>query len=312
MKVLLTGGTGFIGQALVKALVRNDYQVTLVSRQNPFSVPGLNPFSEQIEWLQCDFSNASDAASAPEVGFHDVVINLAGEGIADKRWSTHRKAQLYKSRVTFTSNIIQWLHKQSWKPNHWLNASAIGFYGSQDDSSLLKPFTELDGAADDFASRLCDDWERTVTNEVNWPCRTVLMRFGVVLGKGGMLKKLKPSFQMGLGARLGDGQQGFSWIHLDDLVRAIIWLMEYQKIAGPINLTAPESTNNEAFTQALASALHRPAWLVVPSVFMRLMLGEMAETLLLSGQRVYPEKLEQEGFTFNYPDINTALNAIFR
>lgn len=304
MRVLVTGGTGFVGKALVKALINQNYQVTIVTRQEPSKVEWLGNSSDQVAWLVWDFSHSGDA---PSIQAQDVVINLAGEGIADKRWTESRKRSLRQSRIDFTNNLIQWVRSQSWKPSHWLNASAIGFYGTGSEV-----FTEDDRAGDDFAAQLCEDWEAVVTDQIVWPCRTVLMRFGVVLGHGGMLKKLKPSFVMGMGATLGTGEQGFTWIHMEDLLRAILWLLDHPEIDGSLNLTAPASVTNAEFTEALAHSLHRPAWLMMPPFVLKLMFGEMAETLLLSGQRVYPKRLEQEGFTFKYPDINTALNNLFR
>lgn len=307
MRILVTGGTGFIGRALVDNLLTHGHHVTLISRQAQEKSVFAGKAFENLSWLQWDFSKPGELQGVAKIEAQDLVINLAGEGIADKPWSEKRKQMLRQSRIDFTRHLIQWIKGQSWEPAHWLNASAIGYYGTGE--TLV---TEEASPGKDFAAALCNDWEEVVTECIDWPCRKVLMRFGVVLGQGGMLKKLKPSFLMGMGAKLSSGRQGFSWVHLDDLLAAITWLMDHPDIDGPVNITAPKSVNNAEFTQAFAKAIHRPAWMTMPSFVLKLMFGEMADTLLLSGQRVYPKKLELSGFTFKYPDINTALAHLFR
>lgn len=306
MKILVTGGTGFIGSALVDLLLEQGHQVTIVSRQTQRKGAFAGKESAQLSWLYWDFSKRQDE-TVPAIESHDAVINLAGEGIADKRWTAQRKQLLRQSRIDFTRNLIQWLKGQSWKPDHWLNASAIGYYGAGKEQ-----VTEESSQGNDFAASLCGDWEQLVDEQIDWPCRTVLMRFGVVLGHGGMLNKLKPSFALGMGAKLGSGRQGFSWVHLEDLLAAVVWLFDNPDIEGAVNITAPKSVDNSEFTQAFASVLHRPAWMTMPPFLLKMMFGEMAETLLLSGQWVYPKRLELSGFTFKYPDINTALDDLFR
>lgn len=303
MKILISGGTGFIGKALIESLLNKGHEVTVISRQKQEKT-GL-PVSRypQLSWLEWD----QKAVIHSKLDAHDAVINLAGEGIADKRWSEHRKQQLRDSRIAFTKTLTDVIDKQSWKPVVWLNASAIGFYGCGSNR-----VDESSGHGDDFSAELCRDWEQTTGAVDEWFCRKVIMRFGVVLGQGGMLAKLKPSFTFGMGAQLGSGEQYLSWIHMDDLVKAIVWLLEDNACSGVYNLTAPEAVTNKEFTQSFARALNRPAWMVMPGAVMKLMLGEMAEVLLLSGQKVYPKRLEEAGFTFDSPDISTALKNVFR
>lgn len=304
MKLLITGGTGFIGQALVEHLHNHGHELTLISRQERDERRFCPKRYLNLKWLRWDFSTQRGAQGIEP---HDAVINLAGAGIADKPWSESRKQLLRQSRIGYTKALVKWLTLQSWQPITWLNASAIGYYGTGTES-----VTEASPAGNDFAAQLCADWEAVIEQDISWPCRKVLMRFGVVLGDGGMLKKLKPSFMFGMGARLGAGQQGFSWIHLDDLINAVKWLLDNPAFEGPVNVTAPEPVNNKAFTDALAKTMHRPAWMVMPAPVVKLIFGEMGSTLLLSGQWVHPERLQQLGFAFKYPDINTALDSIFR
>jgi len=303
MKILISGGTGFIGKTLIEALLNKGHEVTVISRQKQDKTTLPVTRYPQLGWLEWSEKTVLNT----KLTAHDAVINLAGEGIADKRWSVNRKQQLRDSRIGFTAALISLIEKQSWKPGVWLNASAIGFYGCGSNR-----MDEDSDHGDDFSAELCRDWELTTGTVDEWFCRKVIMRFGVVLGQGGMLAKLKPSFAFGMGAQLGSGEQYLSWIHMDDLIKAIVWLLEDNTCSGVYNLTAPEAVTNKEFTQSFARALNRPAWMVMPGAVMKLMLGEMAEVLLLSGQKVYPKRLEEAGFTFDSPDISTALKNVFR
>jgi len=303
MKVLISGGTGFIGKALIETLLDKGHEVTVISRQKQERTQLPASRYPQLGWLLWN----EDAVLDSRLDAHDAVINLAGEGIADKRWSDRRKQVLRNSRIAFTRKLIDLIERQSWKPGIWLNASAIGFYGCGSNQ-----VDENSARGHDFSAELCSDWELTTGTVDDWFCRKVIMRFGVVLGQGGMLAKLKPSFALGMGAQLGSGEQFLSWIHMDDLIRAITWLLEDNTCSGVYNLTAPEAVSNKEFTQSFAKALNRPAWMVMPGFVMKLMLGEMADVLLLSGQKVYPKRLEDAGFTFDSPDISTALKNVFR
>jgi uncharacterized protein (TIGR01777 family) len=304
MNILISGGSGFIGRQLISRLILQGHKVTIVSRQSQNKVRKWLVANPDITWLQWGIDRP---LHVNEIGLHEVVINLAGEGVADRRWSASRKQQLRDSRIRFTNSLIRWIEEQEWRPSTWLNASAIGYYGISD-----QPSDESFASGDDFASVLCRDWESAAAQCSRWDCRYVCMRFGVVLGHGGMLKKLKPSFYMGLGAQLGHGRQGLSWIHMEDLLNACLFLLSNERLSGNFNLTSPHPVSNCEFTRALATSLNRQSWLIMPAWFMKLVLGEMAETLLLSGQWVYPQRLQDEGFEFNFPEINTALEDIFR
>ncbi|WP_394261044.1 TIGR01777 family oxidoreductase [Moraxella boevrei] len=296
MNILIVGGSGFLGNALSNKLLKNPKNTLFwVSRQS--FIPNKN-----VQVLTYD-------ELTPEQHF-DIVINLAGAGIADKRWSDNRKKALLDSRLIPTQKIIDFIHQSHHKPKLLISGSAIGFYGVQklnDDSILTENTTPI---CNDFASRLCQKWE-TLANTST--IKTAIIRTGVVMDKngGGMLKRLLPQFKLGLGGRLGNGQQIMSWISIDDWVRAVLFIID-KNLSDTLphrqiyNLTAPNSVNNREFTQALGKFLNRPTVFVAPSFVLKTLLGEMA-TLLLDGQKVYPKVLLDMGFEFNYPTLTSYL-----
>lgn len=296
MNILIVGGSGFLGNALSDKLLKNPKNTLFWVSRKQF-IPNKN-----VQVLTYD-------ELTPERHF-DIVINLAGAGIADKRWSNHRKKALLDSRLIPTQKIIDFIHQSHHKPKLLINGSAIGFYGVQklnDDSILTENSTPI---CNDFANRLCQKWE-TLANSST--IKTAIIRTGVVMDKngGGMLKRLLPQFTLGLGGKLGNGQQIMSWISIDDWVRAVIFIID-KNLSDTLphrqiyNLTAPNSVNNREFTQALGKFLNRPTVFVAPSFVLKTLLGEMA-TLLLDGQRVYPKALLDMGFEFNYPTLTSYL-----
>ncbi|NYZ62360.1 TIGR01777 family oxidoreductase [Luteimonas deserti] len=290
MHILITGGSGFLGTALTRRLRSEGADVTWLSRRASTAAPA------GVE--------VRDYASLWSDDRFDAVVNLAGAGIADRRWSAARKQVLRDSRLIPTGVVTDWIRSARVPPNVLLSGSAIGWYGAQGDTAL----DETSAPHDEFQHRLCEDWEaaaRTIEDRV----AVVRLRTGVVLDPaGGMLQRLRLPFGFGLGARLGDGRQVLSWISRDDWVSAAHALLmahlEPGRDApvGAFNLTAPEPVDNARFTRALADALRRPALLAVPERALRLGLGEMA-TLLVDGQRVLPERLLARDFGFAHPRI---------
>ena len=291
MRVLITGGSGFIGQALTRALLARGDLVVILSR-TPERVsprPGLECLSslEQIK------------------GRVDAVVNLAGAPIIDRRWTDKRKRLLLDSRLQTTRELVRWIGHQAVPPAVLVSGSAIGYYGSHQDEVL----DETAAVAPGFPHQLCREWEQEALQAMTAGVRVCLVRTGVVLGQGGALAKMLPAFRLGLGGPIGNGQQWMSWVHLDDEVGAILYLLDNPALQGPFNLTAPEPVTNEVFSKTLAQVLGRPAFMRVPAVMMRLILGEASE-LLLEGQRVVPAHLNTAGYDFKYPNLEEALKSI--
>ena len=293
MRVLVTGGTGFIGRALVRRLLARGDAVTVLSRR-PASVAAL-------------FGNAATAWRdlaewTPETAF-DAVINLAGEPIVDRPWTTARKRALRDSRIGVTERLLQAMRQCRQRPAVLLSGSAIGIYGNDGPD----PVTENAPAAADFGATLCADWERAARAADALGIRVCLLRTGLVLHRdGGLLKKMQLPFALGLGSRLGDGHQPMSWIHRGDYLDALLFLLEHGTCRGAYNLTAPAPANNREFTETLAHSLKRPALLAMPAWALRAALGARAP-MLLGGRRVLPERLLAAGFRFRFPELAGAL-----
>ncbi len=295
--VLVTGGTGFIGQRLVRALLADQHRVTLLTRQ-PRAAAWM--FDGRVECV------ASLDQLPPSRRF-DVVINLAGARILGWRWSAARKASLRASRIGLTRKLVNWMASADHKPAMLLSASAIGYYGVQargDDRSL----TEDAPARAMFMSDLCREWEQAASGAAAFGVKVACMRFGLVLGTQGALPMMLLPIKLGLGGALGDGRQWLSWIHVDDLIGAIAHVWRHQE-GGAFNFTAPESVPQKQFSKVAATLLHRPCFMPTPAWPMRLVLGEQAD-LLLEGQRVVPARLAGSGFSFRYPGLQAALASI--
>jgi uncharacterized protein (TIGR01777 family) len=294
MHLLITGATGTLGRPLCAELLRRGARLTVLSRQSPERVRARCGAAVDV-W-------ADLAAWTPEVAI-DAVINLAGEPIADRRWTDARKAALRASRIALTEQLLQRLTAARHRPAVLLSGSAVGLYGDGGD----RVFDEGAPRADDFAARLCADWEAAARQAEALGVRVVLLRTGLVLSReGGLLARMKLPFSLGLGARLGDGRQWMSWIHADDWQALVLRLLDDAQARGAYNLTAPEPVTNAGFTAGLAAALHRPAVFAAPAWGLKLALGEMAP-LLLGGQRVRPERALAAGFTFRHPTLDGAL-----
>ncbi len=298
MKLLISGGTGFIGRALCARLLVDGHRLTVLSRQPPQRVKAL---------CGASVDTVTSLRELPADSAFDAVINLAGEGIANRPWTAARKRLLRESRIQVTAELCDWMAAATPKPALLISGSAVGFYGNRGDLLL----DERVPAGTDFAAHLCRDWEAEATRVEALGVRLCLLRTGLVLARdGGMLARLKLPFSLGLGGRLGDGRQWMSWIHRDDLIALIVYLLTHPTLQGAFNACAPEPVINAGFTAALAQALHRPALLPAPAVVLRLALGEMAE-LLLGGQRAAPQRALEAGFQFRHPTLPQALAAIF-
>ncbi|WP_369943035.1 TIGR01777 family oxidoreductase [Xanthomonas medicagonis] len=292
MHVLVTGGTGFIGRALCPALLQAGHRVSVLTRDTARaarSVPGAQPLQD-----------LSEAAPA------DAVINLAGEPLSDRRWDETRKRRFRTSRLGTTRALLDWIAQfdAAQRPRCLLSGSAIGYYGDR-GSDLLD---ERSAAGADFAAQLCRDWEAEALQAQALGVRTSLVRTGVVLdGDGGALARMLLPFRLGLGGRMGDGRQWMSWIHRDDHVGLLLWLLQHGG-EGAYNATAPAPATNADFAAQLGHVLHRPALLPAPAAALRLAFGEMAD-LLLGSQRVVPARAQQEGYVFRYRELEPALRA---
>jgi len=294
MKVLITGGTGFIGSALTRCLAGDGYHVTILSR-NPESVAGVcGPGIDALGSL--DQLKPEDS--------YQIIINLAGAPIFGARWTEARKKLLRDSRIGLTGQLIECIARMAVKPELLISGSAIGYYGDQGDSVL----TEQSAARKDFSHQLCADWESAAKAAEQFGVRVCLIRTGLVIANGGgLLQRMLLPFKLGLGGRLGSGRQWMSWIHRQDWIAIAKTMITDKTMQGAYNATAPNPVTNSEFTETLAHCLKRPALLPVPAWLLTLLLGEMSE-LVLGSQRVVPERLLAEGFKFRYTDLAGALN----
>lgn len=314
-RYLITGGSGFIGTQLIKQLLIEEHEVTVLTRDE---VKTANHFARVMESsirpdktvgkvqtiTDLNELNVSDGSS------FDVVINLAGQGIADKRWSDSIKQQLLNSRINTTKALTDYLEDVLVKPDVFISGSALGYYGLHDDDNKINESGQGDTS---FSSQLCVAWENEAKRIEDLGIRTCYLRTGIVLGKkGGALSKMLPPFKFGLGGPMGSGKQWMSWIHMDDIIGIIRYAVENESVSGAINGTAPSPVTNKTFSSILGQVLKRPAFIPMPAFVMKLMMGEMAEELLLSGQRVVPEKISEAGYQFKYPELKSALKNILK
>lgn len=296
MNTLITGGTGFIGHALIKTLTEQGHALTVLSR-SPDKVARL--FGPNVKAL----------GSLEQLGADDsfqAVVNLAGAPLLDARWTEARKQLIRSSRIGLTEQLVAAIERMAVKPELMISGSAIGYYGNRGDTVL----TEQSPAHDDFPARLCADWEAAALQAERLGVRVCLIRTGLVVGEdGGFLQRMLLPFRLGLGGRLGDGRQWMSWIHRRDWIDIALAMISDTSMRGAYNATAPNPVTNAEFTRVLAQCLNRPALLPVPAWAMKLLMGEMAE-LVLGSQRVIPERLLAQGFKFEYADVGAALNEV--
>jgi hypothetical protein len=295
MKILISGSSGLVGTAATAALQADGHTVAHLVR------PGKTPKPGDVQW---DPMRATvDVAGIEGV---DVVIHLSGAGIADRRWTEERKQILRSSRVDTTRVLVDSLSRLKQKPRVLIVASAIGYYGSRGDEIL----TESSANGTDFLALTCRDWEAEASRAATMGIRTVMLRFGVILsGKGGAVPRMLTPFKLGLGGRLGSGQQWMSWIAIDDAAGIIRYAIANEQVSGPVNVVAPNPVRNEEFTRLLAGMLHRPAIFPAPAFVLRLAFGEMADAALLSSDRVKPERILAAGYKFRFEILEPALRA---
>ncbi|TGE81250.1 TIGR01777 family protein [Pseudoalteromonas sp. KS88] len=295
MKILITGATGLIGTQLCAQLVKT-HSLTVLTRDSDKAKQKLGG--------QIDFINA-----LCDIDFNtlDCVINLAGEPIVNKRWSDKQKEIIRNSRIQLTQEIAAAIKSSSNPPHTFISGSAIGYYGRQETQHIDEQFTKVH---QEFSHTLCNDWENAARHAETDSTRVCLIRTGIVLStNGGALQKMLPPFKLGLGGPVASGEQGMSWIHINDMVSLIEFVMNNQHLTGAINATAPTPQSNRAFSKTLAKVLHRPAIFPMPAWVLNLAMGEMAD-LLIFGQYVIPSKLLDVGFEFQYPDLHPALESL--
>lgn len=292
MKILITGGTGFIGQRLCQQLLADHHELTVLSRSAK---------------TQPELNMVQSLGALPVTETFDAVINLAGEPIADKRWSDGQKNKIVASRIETTEAVLAFISKAETKPRVLINGSAIGFYGTGISDHEI---TEAGDFDESFSSQLCQVWEAAARQAETLGVRTCLLRIGIVLGHGGALGKMLLPFKLGLGGKIGSGKQWMPWIHMDDMVTIILRCLDDEAMSGAVNCTAPNPVRNETFTKALGNALGRPAFMPMPGFAVSLLMGEMGEELLLAGKKVVPAKLHAANFEFRYDDINEALRDV--
>lgn len=301
MKIVLAGATGFIGQKLIEKLLEEKHSLILLTR-NPDKVK--KQFGDSVVALRWDARSTGDWFDSFD-GV-DAVINLVGESIAAKRWDEPQKELLLNSRIDATRIVVQAIEKASARPSVLINASAVGYYGDVPDDTV----TELYPAAIDFLGTLSEQWENEAQRAEKLGVRVACLRIGIVLGGGGgALEKMVMPFKFFVGGPLGSGNQWFPWIHRDDVINSIYFILTNDKIYGAVNLTAPNPVTMNNFCKTLGSVLRRPSWMPVPVFVLKLVVGEFAQ-FLLAGQKAVPEKLLKNGYSFLYSDLEKALRNI--
>jgi len=298
-RVLVTGGRGLIGQHLCKRLQDKGYEVALLSRSSsPETTPISNTWNLDRNEIDRKALNSCD-----------FIIHLAGANIGAKRWTSKRKQEILDSRIKSVELIFNNINKQNRKLKAFISASAIGYYGATTSEQI---FDESDSFAVDFLGQTCKNWEDAADRFTKIGVRTVKIRTGIVLSKdGGAMAKLKMPIQWGLGSAIGSGEQFMPWIHMEDLCNIYIHALENAHMKGPYNAVAPDHVTNKTFIRKTAQTLHKPFWFPnIPAIAMKLMFGEMA-AMLLEGSRVTSDKIRKEGFSFQFPDLDSALKELY-
>lgn len=296
MNVLITGGTGFVGSRLVHQLTLEKHHIFVLTR-----FPKKHQDTDYISYISYDYPMKN-------LPFIHAVINLAGESLFGY-WSETKKQQIRASRVDITERLTSLLIRMNQKPNVFLSASAMGYYGMSDDKIFTEDTKE---PGDDFLGQVCHEWENAASTAEDLGIRTVYARFGIILDKKeGALPLIALPVKMGVGGKIGDGKQWMSWVHIEDCVNLLLFALYDSKMAGALNVTAPFPRQNKAFTNVLAKQLKRPSLFTAPSGFFKIALGEMHQ-LITEGQFVYPKKALDQGFVFQYPQLENALEAEYK
>jgi uncharacterized protein (TIGR01777 family) len=299
MKILITGGTGFVGTQLTSRLIQDGNEVTILSRCKKGSEEG----PAGISYLQGDPTQKGPWQEA--IKSHEAIINLAGASIFSK-WTDEHKKAIRESRVSTTQNIVEGIPSNPSRKITLLSTSAVGYYGFCGDEELV----EDSPPGNDFLARIAVEWEGEALKAREKGARVVITRFGIVMGeKGGALSQMIPLFKKYIGGPIGNGKQWFSWIHIKDLAEAFVFLTKHPEISGPVNVCSPNPLRNRDLAKAIGKALHRPSFIPAPGFMAKLVLGEFG-SVILEGQRVIPRRLLENGFVFQYPDIEKALQSI--
>jgi uncharacterized protein len=309
MKIVIAGGTGFLGSPLAEGYAEEGHDVRVLTRELPdgesrhdsgTGVPGVTRVGWRPQGQAGPWGSVIDGA--------DAVINLAGANIGERRWTPQRKAVLHDSRIVPTRSIAAAIAAAAAPPPVFISASGVGYYGTANGEAKV----ESSPAGDDFLAHLCEDWESEAARARNPATRVVTIRSGVVLERsGGALAQMMLPFRFFAGGRMGSGRQYLSWIHRIDWIEMVRWIVDTAAIVGPVNVTAPAPVTNREFARALGRAMRRPALVPAPSAALKLILGERATPLLLTGQRVLPHCALSRGFHFRYPEIDLAFRGIF-
>lgn len=298
MKVVISGGSGFIGHELIKVLLSENHEVTVLTRSKKQNEKDVT----YVQWLHADLHPENEIEEA------DVFINLAGVSINEGRWTSEHQKQIYESRMTATDELLRIIHALPQKPSLLINASAIGIYPASEKKIYTEESTEV---ADGFLAKTVHDWEQKASTVEEDDIRVAFVRFGIVLGaNAGALPLMSLPYKFFVGGTVGSGEQWLSWVHVHDVARAIAFVIQNEAIKGPVNVTSPFPKRMKYFGQAIGTTLKRPHWLPVPSFAMKLALGKKSE-LVLTGQHVLPKVLEKNGFEFSYPSLESALEDIY-
>lgn len=296
-RFLITGGTGFIGKPLVQTLISQQHDVVVLARNIATGAVGIKGKITYISTLE----------DLPDHEQIDIIINLAGEPLARGRWNKQRKSTFLSSRVDMTGALLKLVQRLEVKPQLLISGSAIGYYGPQDNKEL----DEQGEFVDSFSHQLCSRWEQEALKFRDLGLRVCLLRLGIVLGKhGGPMKELEAPFNFKIATQLGNGAQWVSWVHLDDVIAMIFYMVAHESIEGGINITAPHPVTNQQFTACLGAV--KKTWLNVkmPAKLLTLLVGEMAPEVLLTGQKVIPNKMLSHGYQFKYPDVQSCLKVL--
>jgi uncharacterized protein (TIGR01777 family) len=301
MKIVISGGTGFLGRPLTDALAHDGHSIVVLTRGSPST----DAIARRVSWQP----DGAVGSWAPEIDGADVVVNLNGESIGARRWSAAQKQRILDSRLNATKSLVGAIRRATAPPPLLVSGSAVGYYGSLDDQIA----TEHTPPGRDFLADVCVKWEAEANRALSPQTRVVCIRTGLPLERdGGALPQMLPPFWFGAGGPVGSGRQYWPWIHRQDWIDLVRFAISNTQIVGPMNATAPNPVTNREFAKALGQAMHRPAFMPAPGFALKLLLGEMAEGLLLSGQRAVPTKAQQYGFKFAYETLDHALANLFR
>lgn len=298
MKIVIAGGSGFVGQKLTDTLLNEGHEIIILSRKDS-KIEGTIKY---VKWLQEGTFPENEIISA------DAFVNLAGVSINEGRWTTKHREQIYASRMEATDELLRIISALQTKPAVLVNASAIGIYRASEDNIYTEESTDY---ADDFLGHTVTDWEKKAASVESEGIRVVFMRFGVILGKnGGALPLMVLPYKLFAGGTVGSGNQWVSWVHIEDVTHAIAFAISNKRLYGPVNVTSPFPKRMKYFGKTIGSVLHRPHWIPVPSFAMKVVLGKKS-ALVLEGQHVLPKKLLHNDFTFHFPTLESALNDLY-